>query len=59
MARFQDRRADLSNFQNYTETKNLTLIESDAALLTIVAGNLAMARANKWVVSNSQFSGWG
>jgi hypothetical protein len=59
MARFRDRRADLSNFQNYTETKNLTLIESDAALLTIVAGNLAMARANKWVVSNSQFSGWG
>ena len=49
----------MSNFQNYTETKNLTLIESDAALLTIVAGNLAMARANKWVVSNSQFSGWG
>lgn len=50
------RREDLVNLwdsvvQNYTETKNLPFVQSDAALLTIVAANLAMARANKWVNS--------
>ncbi|KAI9021107.1 hypothetical protein DFJ74DRAFT_671910 [Hyaloraphidium curvatum] len=46
------RREDLVNLwdsivQNYTEIKNLPFVQNDAALLTVVAGHLSLARANK------------